>query len=378
MIDTNNTCAKEDYVYLDEHLTRRHSNMSTKCGIMEVFNTHYPQQYFVPCNETLTTSVICKLYQPIFSANSSFHNSILHANIFCTTEKILFSKKCISLKMTALQYKMSTNADTSLLGHLMMCVSLVSEEPVYFHARGKKIVTFDQLKKNIEVVSDLSANRVEKAFQILDSLPLNKTFVLEQYRNQLVKCSTGEHVSRLELFNRKQEYCSGDEFKDVSCFVRGKKHTGIHCLTNCKLPNCECNDLFYQSTQGSCEPFKGEYIPVPNKAVNIDTNEEIITDCTEDEFNSIENDKATPTFTGSCEHPHKIQCTYGCKRCIAVGKVCIYELDFKGTLMHCPSGNHIKNCQLMECNNMFKCARQYCIPYRYIIVHILLHKSKRK
>ena len=88
----------------------------------------------------------------------------------------------------------------------------------------------------------------------------------------------------------------------------------------------------------------------------------LYTDCTEDELAVIS--RNVTHFTSRCDNEDLIQCTLGCKQCFSITKICVYELDDNGNLMHCPSGSHLKNCTDMECNNMFKCFKKYCIPYR--------------
>ena len=88
-------------------------------------------------------------------------------------------------------------------------------------------------------------------------------------------------------------------------------------------------------------------------------------DCDRDELSSIKKNKTV--FLKSCENPDQLLCTYGCRKCFALHKVCTYELDYDGKLLHCPSGAHLKNCEFIGCNNMFKCPNSYCIPYRYLL-----------
>ena len=86
------------------------------------------------------------------------------------------------------------------------------------------------------------------------------------------------------------------------------------------------------------------------------------TDCNKEELAAVT--RNTSHFVSRCDKENSIQCTLGCKHCFSINKICVYEIDDNGKLMHCPSGSHLKNCTDMECNNMFKCFKKYCIPYR--------------
>ena len=167
-----------------------------------------------------------------------------------------------------------------------------------------------------------------------------------------------------------------------------------------KVPNilfkskCKCPDLYYQKSKGGCSPYNklfdgykikpldeelkilhtdlsqvntDKVVLDENGKIDGERNEHYLesfilhSDCIEDEI-MLKRD--SNHFHYTCNGLDEILCTYGCARCFPVNKLCVYEIDYNGVLQHCPRGAHLKNCEEMECNNMFKCYKYYCIPYR--------------
>ena len=81
-------------------------------------------------------------------------------------------------------------------------------------------------------------------------------------------------------------------------------------------------------------------------------------DCSLEELTNVD----LEYFANKCNGLDEIPYTYGCRRCFSTYKLCVYELDQQGNVLHCPSGAHLKNCEKMECNNMFKCKNIIAYP----------------
>ncbi len=128
---------------------------------------------------------------------------------------------------------------------------------------------------------------------------------------------------------------------------------GQQCEIHASLPEPQTNIIFTTSTEGSVSPTVNKSSP---RQLNL------FTDCQEEEINATL--IGTNVFVKDCMERDKIQCTYGCKKCFPPNKICVFELDKNNELMHCPSGGHLKHCEGMECNNMFKCHKSYCVPHR--------------
>ena len=205
-------------------------------------------------------------------------------------------------------------------------------------------------------------------------------------KEKVYKCNSGEYISKIFVYNNVADCRDGDDESNITCYLNGTETRGSFCRISCSKPHCTCGSLFYQRIGGGCLPFKSkcalscfhrifkhinryDMFPQGDQTFKNNTNTVpdlmmpfIKTDCTVEEINC--NDNTETCFATGCSKSNEIQCIYGCKKCFPFYKLCVYELDLNGDLMHCSSGSHLANCKDMQCNNMFKCFDYYCIPYR--------------
>ncbi len=205
---------------------------------------------------------------------------------------------------------------------------------------------------------------------------------------QMKQCKSGELISA-KFFHDGKKHCSTGDDEETACHTRGQNFRNVtFCRFHCKSPTCKCGDLFFQNIEGGCLPYanscgssdqacavfiatKNSYIHggqpthVHSPAVEYSFQSKFIySDCTEEELYNLRDRKIQ--LARECKESSEFQCSFGCMRCYPVYKVCVYELDTKGYAMHCPSGAHLKMCHKIGCNNMLKCPKSYCIPYRYL------------
>ena len=177
------------------------------------------------------------------------------------------------------------------------------------------------------------------------------------------------------MFHNQITNCaSGDDETGLVCYVNGEMRNESYCQKACLKPDCTCPDLYYQKLQGGCFPYSNMFsrnsnIHLSNSKINYlnDINNDVLTDliilnyssaihtksfnnsyhpnlytdCSNQELSDILN--SSEYFVKICKMKDEIQCTYGCDKCFAIQKICVYELDHNGKLMHCPSGAHLKN-----------------------------------
>ena len=245
---------------------------------------------------------------------------------------------------------------------------------------------------------EMTSSNLENIFYISRRLIINGTFNLATKSLQIVKCSDGILMSLKFLYDEVSK-CTGEiGLPHAACKsnVNGEIQNWTICRDLCFRINCTCSELYYHKPHGGCSPYSFTmdgpgtvqgilFLDRDRKIQNTDlqaVNLQGITvyrirtvhksgkqlnheksihlnflDCTEAELEGL-------YFIKECDHPEHIQCTFGCARCFHVFHLCVYELDNDGNLLHCPSGSHLKNCEDMQCNNMFKC--NYCVPYRYV------------
>ncbi len=210
--------------------------------------------------------------------------------------------------------------------------------------------------------------------------------------SQIHLCQSKEYVSVFALYNGKADCDTGDDEVQMSCFLNGDRVSGSQCNTGCHKANCSCLPLFYQGHTGGCHPFRttnGTHARKEQSTQNLmNVNKTkskaklhawkswqglLPGDCSEYDFKFNQ----FHTEARICKNTNEMLCTSGCSRCFPVHKLCVFELDLQGILMHCPSGSHLKNCDKMGCNQMIKCAQGYCVPYKWVFCldscfHILI------
>ena len=52
-------------------------------------------------------------------------------------------------------------------------------------------------------------------------------------------------------------------------------------------------------------------------------------------------------------------------KCYNISDICVYNVD-SGKITPCQNGDHLFNCENIECNMHFKCPGAYCIPWSYV------------
>ena len=69
-----------------------------------------------------------------------------------------------------------------------------------------------------------------------------------------------------------------------------------------------------------------------------------------------------------CQDPtHEIPCIPGHPCCFSSDKLCVFEKDKDGELLHCRNGEHLLGCDDIVCPNPYiKCNLSYCIPVHAI------------
>ncbi|ELU06797.1 hypothetical protein CAPTEDRAFT_37594, partial [Capitella teleta] len=116
------------------------------------------------------------------------------------------------------------------------------------------------------------------------------------------------------------------------------------CLKRCLTSECECNEQYYQCKNGGCIPY-GKlcdcFVDCP------DGSDEI---CPEE-------------FCKKKRCPNILE-----DSCLPREKLCVYERDSDGNLLHCETGSHLQNCFEVSCPHMFQCIHKtgYCIPFSYL------------
>ncbi len=68
----------------------------------------------------------------------------------------------------------------------------------------------------------------------------------------------------------------------------------------------------------------------------------------------------------NCHRMGMLSCTFQNIACYPVSDICSFNQGESGVLTPCNGGEHLQNCSLFQCHNMFKCVNNYCIPWGFV------------
>ena len=389
LITDNKTCM-DDFIWANYYGNKSTEYHRTVCGIMSVSNMAYPQWHPVSCNESISVDVICTDNSSSYNLTKSFSDKNINVKTICGKKYILYQNYCYRFNnkgfkndtMRAKHHYKSV-MDTYQNNHLLMSISKVSKAPINFIIENKMT--------QIVLQYDTFFNSFTFRRRLVQKLKMNEFFIRKAIKKdtlhvntrntRMFECFNGEYVSMLYWNEMNCFHQDKDKLGSI-CFQNGKGMDVTYCRKSCVKSDCVCNDLYYHNTQGGCLPYLR---PFP-KTLNFTSfnnyskiqythklSSLLYLDCNRDELSKIKKNKTV--FFKSCEDPDQLLCTYGCRKCFPSHKLCTYELDYDGKLLHCPSGAHLKNCEFIGCNNMFKCPNSYCIPYRYLLTHEFIYYS---
>ncbi len=356
----------------------------------------YPQWHTVECNKKFSLiDIVC--------TNKTSHNLLGHrTNTFSTTLGLSSTTKCghkfISFRENC--YKLSASETKSESSHgglksfqtILKYLSQVSQLKPYFRLQNIT-VKYNQVTGNMQICNHFGGKHPILYF-VLSLLQKQLQMTRESFQLQTVQCDNSEFVPAA-LLAAGQTRCNHSHSLLLSTAECAK--TCLNLKENNASVKPVCPDLYYFSQEACCLPFYGKcgssgqqcelaishkqftvYIKASsvlltnvslsnlNNKEKQSTNLPPMNDCTRYDIEQIENHESS--FDPLCAENDKMPCTFGCNKCFFIHKLCVYELDQDAQkvmhLMHCPSGAHLKNCEEMECHNMLKCPKSYCVPYR--------------
>ena len=370
-------------------------------------NLMYPVWVPVLCNESVKADVLC--LNPNRTENGLLPITTVNIHIQCDEEYILFDENCYYvagiLKENTKSIEHISKTNQNFLDVVLKYVSNVAFVNIMFCFKVK-CYQFDSLTKTFLPQHIKLTDQAKAPLYVSEGKLKNHLFEASNKELQIHKCNSGEYLSKKLYHDGYSNCASKDVESGITCFIYNqqiKNHS--FCKTLCLRPKCTCTEMYYQSLYGGCFPYKDKCNDKPSVACllnfhdnitkytdtevdyvfdtkitflsgSISYNEKVAakddrnysaarnvySDCTNEELRNYSRNKFH--VVSKCQLLNELQCTSGCAKCFKSHKLCVYELDDKGNLMHCPSGSHLKNCTLMQCNNMFKCHQYYCIPYR--------------
>ncbi len=359
---------------------------SELCAIMSTSNSKYPEWFLVHCSQKVWADVVCA--HTTRKRSQEFHNkhNNSYANLsscsMCTFTQIVRDGYCYELTdcvSCRKHMKHMSMADLIGLKDIITHFTEYQKKIIVFNyqTRNEQLIKFDKVTRKFDSFSPEATD--SQKFFILNIKKYSVQHTRQQFEIQLEECQTGEMVSVTGLF-LEQNTC---KIRDEDILFQKQCFSQVKIFNHTWLKQ-DCPKLFFRTAGGLCCPFtsrcrlsicslNGAIYPHETTKFKHVSQEfaGILMDCTTMEIKQFQ-ENTMPSPTG-CLRLGEIQCTPGCAACFPVFRLCVFELDFNGKSMHCPSGAHLKHCDQYECNNMLKCHQSYCVPVRYdkfCLVHI--------
>ena len=177
--------------------------------------------------------------------------------------------------------------------------------------------------------------------------------------DHLFRCSLGNFISYIYVCDGYKD-CPGDVVSDeVGCNC----NTTLNYTNQCKfiktsLQSEECSDFYFKGHNGLCYLYDFTFVSgkrsntLMNRTANNYSMENIV-EMTHGRIRYKPNLSCQPTNVSNNSF-------------YKVSDICSYKINEQGHILPCNRGEHLQNCQLFECNMMFKCPNFYCIPWSYI------------
>ena len=331
---------------------------SGNCFQMSLFNLAVPNWKMVNCQKPLVSHIFCQIEgNQLIDTNSV---EVKPDFMSCLKESILKNNTCYILTWYKVGEILPGNCKsqptrTFHIEQLQFLFDAVSDIfPPLFSPDLKYVITYKRYWNTFSYSLDSNyANR-----EGMYVCPRNKS---EDWGgNHVFRCSSDIYISLMFLCDGKQDCPGNAAFDEVGC----ECNTLLDYTSKCKISSQtqECSDFYFKSLDGSCKPYDYTFLTGGKVPTNSIPNEYLFP-----VQKQIQKPINTKHFSDTNKGKLSCQSTYILSNTLYEMKdVCSYKLNNQGHLIPCSKGEHLKNCELFECNVMFKCPGYYCIPWGYI------------
>ncbi len=291
---------------------------------MELTNLAQPNWLNIPCNKTFFGDTICLLEKHDTVTDINYPENLFVPNRDCVILRnatYWFSKKDPFEECESRQH----------LGNLKIIFQAIKMvfPPL---AVCKHVITSQKYANLIETISN---NRKGKH---LSSEGLFVSVVSNCYNDfqngSVFECSAPTFISMFHVCDSIPDCPKGEDENNCTCNDTGKYSTKCkHLISSDKLLNTKCSVFYFLDRKNNCQMYRS----------NNAWKQPDILDDENHQFSCNDVDGATFKFYDICK----------------------YRLNQNQKLIPCSAGEHLQQCSDMQCKDMYKCARYYCIPWTY-------------
>ncbi len=348
--------------------------LSSDCTAMLFHNLIDPEWITVSCNLSIAKDILCS----ISAVNNNL--STLPDN---TAEKYVCEKGFVLNNNTCYKFHSNTENicpplrrvprrpnDFANFQFLFMAVN-TPLMPV-LTADKTHLLTYSKYKNIVKY--DKSKNLNDKEALIVCE---EETHALSVH-GHIISCNNS-FVSLFGLCDGFSD-CAGTSQDEVGCECENSIRWSKQCKHVRTRLGMQCSEWYYTRHDGTCELYTDENISLQKTtrgqksalcSHGVLKDRTIVNDLVPDCRNGSHDEPILKLVVQNdmfftCSNGGHIPCRKGHSRCFEVDEICIYKLNNFGHLLPCRTGEHLQICIEFECNMMFKCPQQYCIPWRYV------------
>ncbi len=331
---------------------------------MNLANTSWEK---VRCSHKMRVDVVCMIPWNLTSLSES--ESASTKCIFCEQEEILHNATCYLFlwnEMSSLSDKTTCYTGIQHFEYLFYAIAATKFPPI-----ANFNLSFTSPQRLVNIINYPTAQRF--------SNESDEVFCIKEKRLASVIQGTHMFLCQQKIYISAQDVCDGtidcvlgepsDEDNSVCSTLERKKEIDqdkIH-----KIGDKSCGNLFLITPSGTCKVYGSlkSDSPIANSTFQCKngtmTNESLFEDgilnCVADGLDELALVHSGHDY--QCQDKYSIPCRESQNRCFNVSKICQYELNSVGSMGTCRNGEHLQECEVFQCNGMFKCPGYYCIPW---------------
>ncbi len=341
------------------------------CTMMMVENLASPHWINTACEEKLRHNVMCAIPQSVRSQQKrNFSVAESQAHIYCPEASLKQNTKCFLvtwINMTDVEgggdlkwYPVKDTVD------LLFITDRLKLSPIIF-PQGL-IYQFDQFLN--KYTRTLHTNAL-----ILQGYTTSWSFCFKtKIDRNTFRCANNISISPLRACDG-QDDCddmSDETFCTCETSERAPSVSGNECdKTSLKIWIHMCMPKTALKSDPACSGASGPILGQTSK-FNTLYGPLIPKRCDTEmvEYTSLDNTIILSMLRGKHsifgKNPMDISCKPGHPESFNISDLCVYRLNKLNNMCPCSNGAHLADCGKFECNMMFKCSDNYCIPWGYV------------
>ncbi len=346
--------------------TNHVSSDTNLCGLMTISNLARPQWLTVSCVTSHISDVVCAVKQ-----KKQCQNLTELKSVSCSASHVLRGNSCfltvwtqarmtsaICTANTMKHHNFSNISELSFLTKSILLSPLLS-------VSGRDFVMYEYNHiLRVYQVTKVAVNSV-KGFQLCTH-PTRDLFV----GGNIQKCPEGNFVSVLLGCTRVTKAAMNLFLPDYLASSCANLFSSLDA-SNSHLKKLLCDRSVLKSILHKDNVYhdshKSEVVSCGGKEKDSVLMNDLVRDCyPSGEDEPILQNLMLFNVKSYCTNTNQVPCLHGHSKCFNISQICAFQTNRFGYLLSCRNGAHLTHCRTFQCNMMYKCCDNYCIPWEYI------------